>query len=114
MPKTFTLCDDKVPPWINKKTKSCIYRKHSLYQRQRKPGSSEYTCLNALTLDIPNARSFSKLKHHECLANKLNDSKTAPKTHWNILKIFVNSSTIPLIPPLLVDNKLVTHFFLTR
>ena len=69
-----------------------------------------YTSLNALTRDISNAISFSKLKYHERLANKLNDPKTALKTYWVILKTFVNGSKIPLIPPLLVDNKLVTDF----
>ena len=44
------------------------------------------------------------------LANKLNNAKTAPKTYWAILKTFVNGSKIPLIPPVLVDNKLVTDF----
>ena len=44
------------------------------------------------------------------LANKLNNPKTAPKTYWAILKTFVNGSEIPLIPPVLVDNKLVTDF----
>ena len=37
-------------------------------------------------------------------------SKTAPKTYWAILKTFVNGSKIQLIPPLLVDNRLVTDF----
>ena len=87
-----------------------IHRKNSLYQRQRKSGSIDYTSLNALTIDISNAISSSKLKYHERLANKLNDPKTAPKTYWAILKTFVNGSKIPLIPPLLVDNKLVTDF----
>ena len=52
----------------------------------------------------------SKLKHHECLTNKLYDPKTAPKIYWAILKPFLNDSNIPLIPPLLVYNKLVTGF----
>ena len=90
--------------------KSLIHRKNSLYQKQRKSGSIDYTSLIALTLDISNAISSSKLKYHERLANKLNDPKTAPKTYWAILKTFVNDSKIPLIPPLLVDNKLVTDF----
>ena len=90
--------------------KSLIHRKNSLYQKQRKSGSIDYTSLIALTLDISNAISSSKLKYHERLANKLNDPKTAPKIYWAILKTFVNGSKIPLIPPLLVDNKLVTDF----
>ena len=83
-----------------------IQRRNSLYQRQRKSGSIDYTSLNAHTLDILNAINYFKLKHHERLANKLND----PKTYWAILKTFVNSCRIPLIPPLLVENKLVTDF----
>ena len=110
MPNKFILCDDKDPRWINEEIKSLIHRKNSLYQRQRKSGSIDYTSLNALTIDISNAISSSKLKYHERLANKLNDPKTAPKTYWAILKTFVNGSKIPLVPPLLVDNKLVTDF----
>ena len=59
---------------------------------------------------MSNAISSSKLKYHERLVNKLNNLKTAPKSSWAILKTFVNGSKIPLIPPLLVDNKLVTDF----
>ena len=33
-----------------------------------------------------------------------------PKTYWKILKTFVNETKFPLIPPLLVGNKLVTDF----
>ena len=80
-----------------------IHRKNSLYQRERKFGSI-YTSLNALTLDISNAISSSK--YHERLANKVNDPKIACRTHWAILKTFVNGSKIPL----LADNKLVTDF----
>ena len=79
IPNKFILCDNKDPPWINEEIKSLIHRKNSLYQRQRKSGSIDCTSLNALTLDMPNAISSSKLKYHERLANKLNDLKTAPK-----------------------------------
>ena len=87
-----------------------LHRKNCLYQRQKKSGSIDYTSLNVLTLDISNAVGSSKLKYHERLANKLHDPKTAPKTYWAILKTFVNGSKIPLIPPQLVDNKLITNF----
>ena len=38
-------------------------------------------------------------------------ARTTPKTYWEILKTFVNSTKIPLIPPLLVGNQLVSNFF---
>ena len=88
-----------------------IHRESSLYQRQKKSCSIDYTSLNALTLDISNVTSTSKLKYHEGFPNKPNDPKAAPKTYWAIWKTFVNGSKIPLIPPLLVDNKLATNFF---
>ena len=52
----------------------------------------------------------SKFKHHERLTKKLNDPKTAAKTYWSILTTFVNSSKIPLMPPLSAGNRLVTDF----
>ena len=82
IPNKFILCDDKGLPWINEEIKTLIDRKNSLYQRQRKFRSINYTSSNALTLDISNAISSSKLKYHERLANNLNDPKTAPKTYW--------------------------------
>ena len=108
MPNKYILCDDKDPPWINEEIKTWIHRKNSLYQRQGKFSSIDYKSLNLLTLDISNAVSSSKLKYHERLANKRNDPKRAPKTYWVIIETFVNGSKIPLLPPLLVDNKLVT------
>ena len=66
--------------------------------------------MNSITQDISNAINSSKLKYHEGLAPNLNDPKTAPKTYWKILKTFVNETKIPLIPPLLVGNQLVTDF----
>ena len=75
MPNKFILCDNKDPAWIKEEIKSLIHRKNYLFQKQRKSGSIDYTSLNALTLDISNAISSSKLKYHERLANKLNDPK---------------------------------------
>ena len=36
--------------------------------------------------------------------------QTASKTHWSVLKTFVNGTKVPVIPPLLENNKLVTDF----
>ena len=41
---------------------------------------------------------------------KFNDPKTSAKTYWSILKSFYNISKIPLIPPLLVNNKTVRFY----
>ena len=52
-----------------------------MYQKQRKSRNIDYTSSNALTLDISNAISSSKLKYHKRLANILNDAKAVPETY---------------------------------
>ena len=98
---TFILCDYKDLTWINEEINSLIRGKHSLYQSNRKPGrlcifKCSYTryikCYKIFQIEIP----WTKWP------------KTTLKTYWAILKAFVNDSKIPLTPPLLVDNKLVT------
>ena len=51
-----------------------------------------------------------KEKYYHDQSMKLNDPKTSAKTYRSILKAFYNDSKIPLIPPLLVDNKIVSDF----
>ena len=41
---------------------------------------------------------------------KLNNPNTSAKTYWSILKSFYNDSKVPLISPLLVNNKIVSDF----
>ena len=60
--------------------------------------------------DISNAITSSKLKYNERLANKLNNSKTAQKVYYKILKTFINGTNISLIPLLLAGNQLVPNF----
>ena len=46
--------------------------------------------------------------YYENLGKKLNNLLLQVKTYWSILKTFYNDNKIPLIPPLLIDNKFVT------
>ena len=92
------------------RSKKWLREKIWLIQSQRKSCKFDFTVLNSLKQDISDAITLSKLKYYEGFAHKLNDPKTAPKTYWKILKIFVNSTKIPLIPPLLVGNQLVSDF----
>ena len=61
--------------------------------------------------DILDAITSCKLKYYEGLANKLSDPNTVRKTYWKILKTFINGTKIPLMPPLLVGNQLVSDFW---
>ena len=44
------------------------------------------------------------------LSTKLANPPTSSKTYWPILKTFANSKKIPIIPPLLVNDKFITNF----
>ena len=46
--------------------------------------------------------------YYENLAKKLNNPLLQQKTYWSILKTFYNDKKIPLITPLMVDDKHVT------
>ena len=54
--------------------------------------------------------SVRKEEYYLHLSKKLNDLSTSSKTYWSILKSFYNGSKVPLIPPLLVNNKFVSDF----
>ena len=91
---------------MNEKIKALIKKKNAFYRSQRKSINFDCTTLDAMILEVSNAIIISKTKHYERLVIKLNDSQTASKSYWSILKTFVNGIKIPLIPPLLENVKL--------
>ena len=44
------------------------------------------------------------------LSDKLNGPHTSAKSYWSILKILYNGKKIPSIPPILINNKLISKF----
>ena len=49
----------------------------------------------------------------ECISQlieKLIDLSTEPKTCWKVINRFVNNKQTPVIPPLLVNNKIISNF----
>ena len=44
------------------------------------------------------------------MANKLNSIQKSSKAYWSLLKSFLNNKKIPIIPPILHNNALVTDF----
>ena len=55
--------------------------------------------------DIINARKSEYFSH---LSAKLNNLETSSKAYWKILKSFVHGKKVPIIPPLIVNNQIVT------
>ena len=65
--------------------------------------------MNELPLELSSIISQRKDNYIQ-LAKKLNDPQTNAKTYWSILKTFFNGRKIPIIPPLLIDGKIVSDF----
>ena len=55
---------------------------------------------------------YERLQLINCckLSTKLANPSTSSKCYWSILKIFVNGKKIPIISPVLVNDKFVTNF----
>ena len=87
-------------------------RKNNFYQVYVKKGSQE-TDSCALEESVRNLNDLilqTKTSYYENLGKKFNDSTLQSKTYWSILKGFHNGKRVPVIPPLLVNNKFVTDF----
>ena len=61
---------------------------------------------NNITTEISNSKKI----YFDNLAEKLSDPKLNRKAYWGILKSFTNWKKIPIIPPLLINDQLVTNF----
>ena len=81
-----------------------------MFRTERKTSDFDIGILNKLSEDLTNAITNSKSAYYKRIATKLNDSNSAPKTYWSILKSFLSGRKIPLIPPILVKDQLVINF----
>ena len=52
-----------------------------------------------------------KNDYYNALPRKLSDPTTISKIYWFILKTFYNTKKVPIIPPILLENKLESDFF---
>ena len=74
---------------MDEKIKSLIKKNNAFYHRQRKFVNSAYNTLDAMTLEVSNAKSVSKTIYFECLGLFW--------MNWSILKTSVNGTKIPVI-----------------
>ena len=54
--------------------------------------------------------SKRKKEYYDQLSKKLKDALTSPKAYCSILKTFYSDTKIPLTPPIIIDNKVITNF----
>ena len=112
IPNKLITIDDKDPPWMNDEIRNKI-KERDLFYQQLKKYKLNFTysdVMNDLTLELSSIISQRKDNYYLQLAKKLNDPQTNAKTYWSILKTFFNGRKIPIIPPLLIDGKIMSDF----
>ena len=104
IPNKYITVDDKNPPWMTEAIKNKINLKKSLSR------SKNFIGLQNLAVEISELISIRKEEYYNNLPKKLNDPNTNAKTYWLILKSFYKGNRVPLIPPPLVNNEIVSDF----
>ena len=113
IPHEFVECDDKDPPWFNKKIRALTQEEKNVAFKNYHNNSSNIalkcrlkylqTCLNA-SIEV------AKEKYYHNTVNKLMNTQKNSKVYWYLLKIFLNNKKIPIIPPLFYENRFITDF----
>ena len=112
IPNKLVTFNDKDPPWMTPNLRNKINWKNGIYKEYIKNGKTNYHYLqlqNAIS-EVSVAISRGKDDYHSRLAQKLSDPSASSKTYWSILKRFFNGKKVPIIPPLLINNKLESDF----
>ena len=66
--------------------------------------------LQAISTELSEMILKRKNGYHCQLSDKLNDPETSAKAYWSVLKTLYSGKKIPLIPLILVNNKLILNF----
>ena len=104
IPNKYITIDERDPPWVNEILKNKIKLKKPLHK------SNNFTEIKKSSTEISDMILKRKEKYYHHLSLKLNNLNTSAKTYWSILKSFYNDTKVPLTPPLLVNNKIVSDF----
>ena len=110
VPNKYITIDDKDPVWMNDFVKSKIKANNLLFKQyiQNSRFESDSRLLENVVNELNELISSTNALYYENLAKKLNNPLLQTKTYWSILKTFYNDKKIPIISPLLVNDKFVT------
>ena len=112
IPNKLITVDDKDPPWINEYIKRKTLDKKIACKsfNTNNKNFDAYLKLQTISTELPEMILKRKNDHYRQPSDKLNDAETSAKAYWSILKTLYNGKKIPLIPPILVNNKLISNF----
>ena len=93
VPHGTIVCDDKAPPWFNKRTKSLIQEGALLLEtfRKNKYNVEIITCLNNFNDHLALFINTAKQNFCSQIVEKLQNTQRSSKAYWYLLKIFLNN-----------------------
>ena len=95
---------------MNNEIKCACLKKAKIYRRYVKNIHSiinQHDLQNAVTFST-NLISEAKNRYICSLGEKLNDPKLGVKAYWSIVNKFLHKKKIPLIPPIVVNDNIIT------
>ena len=96
---------------MNDSIKNKITQKNKAFKLYKNNGmGGNSSNLQNLSQDLSELITIRKEDYNCHLANILNNPQSSPKTFWEILKTFYNGNKIPLIPPIIVNDKLISDY----
>ena len=110
IPHEYVVCDDKDPPWFNKKIRALIQEKNVAFKNYRNnKGNIDLKCrLKYLQTCLNASIEVAKEKYYHNTVNKVMNTQKNYKAYWSLLKIFLNNMKIPIIPPQFYENHFIT------
>ena len=97
------------PPWINSQVKHLINEKNAMYKNYLKNNQSNQSFETFQSFQSQVSSLIASLKN-KYYSKVVKDSSTGSKTYWLILNTFLNNKNMPVIPPILHDNKYIADF----
>ena len=112
IPNKLITVDDKDPPWMNENIKKKIMAKKYTCKsfNANKKNYDAYLKLQTITTELSEMILKRKEDYYRLLSDKLNDRHISAKSYWSILKTLHNGKKIPSIPPVLINNKVISNF----
>ena len=111
MPNNYVKIQPKDHPWITNNLRRMIKKKIKPYKKILKNGClpETKTKVDKFRNDCFNAINLPKNAYLDKMGTKLLDSKSCPKTYWQILNKILNKCRIPRIPPIISYSKLLIN-----
>ena len=89
--------------------KNKLKERAKLTKKQCDKKESDLVQITELSNKYTKAILEAKKKYIRQLSQKLTDPSTKPKTYWKIINRFVNNKKTPMIPTLLVNDKIISN-----